>query len=173
MASEIDHRIESQVKVQLIPEYTKSPVFQAFVAQVEPYTNESIGYMFMTVDKEWYKPGDTVEGRIYVELFTHSYQSNLMLRLEGKEIFPKSLNNEVFEQLMSQDKRIAQASQRNSSMKIMMNELPIWRVAGDSNLSLHQLTSNGYSLDFQTENLIVQKSPLPLLDRHRDEGNNE
>ncbi len=78
-----------------------------------------------------------------------------MLRLEGKEIFPKRLNDEVFEQVLSKDKRLAHAVKQPSSLKVMVNDLPIWKVEGDSNLSLHKLISSGYSLDFTTENLLV------------------
>ena len=45
--------------------------------------------MFMILDKEWYRPGERVSGKIFFELFVHSYQTDLVIRLEGKEQFPR------------------------------------------------------------------------------------
>jgi hypothetical protein len=62
--------------------------------------------MFIVLDKEWYRPGDRVEGRVYFELFTHSYQTELSIRLEGKEQFPKRQYNRVFEEVLMSDKKL-------------------------------------------------------------------
>jgi hypothetical protein len=35
--------------------------------------NEKIGYMFMVLEKDWYRPGEKVSGKIFFELFMHSY----------------------------------------------------------------------------------------------------
>ena len=37
-----------------------------------------------------------------------------------------------------------------------MKDLPIWKVSGNSPLSLHKLSDDGYKLDFSNENLLVK-----------------
>ena len=49
----------------------------------EPTKSENVGYMFIVLDREWYLPGQTVEGRVFFDLFIPSLQNKLMLKLEG------------------------------------------------------------------------------------------
>lgn len=44
--------------------------------------------MFIVLDKEWYLPGQTVEGRVFFDLFIPCFQNKLVIKLEGKETFP-------------------------------------------------------------------------------------
>ena len=53
--------------------------------------NTDVGYMFITLEKDHYLPGDIVRGSIFFELFRISYQTKLMIQFEGIEIIPKRL----------------------------------------------------------------------------------
>ena len=54
------------------------------------------------------------------------------------------------------DKKFVWAIKQPSSLKVMMKDLPIWKVSGNSPLSLHKLSDDGYKLDFSNENLLVK-----------------
>jgi hypothetical protein len=54
--------------------------------------NREIGYMFITLDKNNYAPGETVNGSIFFELFRIGYQTKLIIQFEGSEIIPKRLH---------------------------------------------------------------------------------
>jgi hypothetical protein len=41
-------------------------------------------------------------------------------------------------------------------MKLMVNDLEIFKIEGDVKLSLQNLVTLGYQLDFDTESLIVR-----------------
>lgn len=54
----------------------------------KPSQNESVGYMFLITDREYYSAGSLIEGRIFFETFLPCFQNKLMLKLEGTETFP-------------------------------------------------------------------------------------
>lgn len=54
--------------------------------------NREIGYMFITLDRHDYAPGDTINGSVFFELFRIGYQTKLIIQFEGSEILPKRLN---------------------------------------------------------------------------------
>ena len=56
--------------------------------------------MFIVLDKECYESGDVIEGRIFFEMFIPSFQTQLMLKVEGTECFPSRLWESVFEEMM-------------------------------------------------------------------------
>jgi hypothetical protein len=41
--------------------------------------NREIGYMFITLDRHTYAPGETVNGSVFFELFRIGYQTKLMI----------------------------------------------------------------------------------------------
>jgi hypothetical protein len=51
--------VKEKVKnlISPVPEYINSPEFEDFKIKFEPYINENVGYMFVVLDKEWYRPG--------------------------------------------------------------------------------------------------------------------
>ena len=51
--------------------------------------NENVGYMFVVLDQDTYQPGDTIEGRLFFEVFMPCFQNRIMLKLEAVEQFPK------------------------------------------------------------------------------------
>lgn len=71
--------------------------------EFKPKHSENVGYMMVLLDKEWYTPGQTVEGRIIFDLFIPCFQNKLMLKLEGAETFPRKHIEHVFEDVL-QDK---------------------------------------------------------------------
>jgi hypothetical protein len=44
--------------------------------------------MFFVVDRESYQAGQTLEGRLFIDLFIPCFQNRLMIRLSGHESFP-------------------------------------------------------------------------------------
>lgn len=45
--------------------------------------NDGTGYMFLTIDKPFYRPGETVKGIAFFELFHQSTQDELFLKFDG------------------------------------------------------------------------------------------
>ena len=64
---------------------------------------EGTGYMFLTIDKPFYRPGETVKGIVFFELFHQSVQDELFLKFDGVQILPSYLKKKVmgFETQMS------------------------------------------------------------------------
>jgi hypothetical protein len=62
-----------------------------------PTVNENVGYMFVVLDQDTYQPGDTIEGRLFFEVFMPCFQNRIMLKLEAVEQFPKRFTPKVFE----------------------------------------------------------------------------
>jgi hypothetical protein len=77
-----------------------SPEFRSMCREFRPNMSENVGYMMMVLDKEQYLPGQTVEGRLYFDLFIPCFQNKLMLKLEGNEIFPSKHIEHVFEDVL-------------------------------------------------------------------------
>jgi hypothetical protein len=61
-----------------------------------------VGYMFIEIDKEWYRPGEVIEGRVYFEFFIPSFQTSLMIKIEGKETFPREYYEKAFEEVIKE-----------------------------------------------------------------------
>ena len=55
--------------------------------------------MSLVLDKEWYRPGDIIEGRIFFEIFIPSFQTKLHLKFEGLEEFPVKYYAHVFDDI--------------------------------------------------------------------------
>ena len=53
--------------------------------------------MFITLDKDYYMPGDSVNGSVFFELFNISLQTNLMIKFEGYEMISDRLQRKIFE----------------------------------------------------------------------------
>jgi hypothetical protein len=51
--------------------------------------------MFVVLDQDTYRPGDTIEGRLFFEVFMPCFQNRIMLRLEAVEQFPKRFTPKV------------------------------------------------------------------------------
>ena len=64
------HRGREQV---LLPSTVMDNDLRRFIDEVQPMINKDVGYMFITVDKEQYEPGETVHGALYFELFRIGY----------------------------------------------------------------------------------------------------
>ena len=45
--------------------------------------NDGTGYMFLTIDKPFYRPGETVKGIVFFEFFHQSVQDELFLKFDG------------------------------------------------------------------------------------------
>jgi hypothetical protein len=81
----------------------------------KPSMNDNVGYMFMIVDKEWYWPGQVVEGRIFFETFLPCFQNKLMLKFEGVESFPQHLTSQVFKDFLSSLPKDQNSQKQDSS----------------------------------------------------------
>lgn len=62
-----------------LPQHIKDVQFNEFIEQVQPMVNREIGYMFITLDKHNYAPGETINGSIFFELFRIGYQTKLII----------------------------------------------------------------------------------------------
>lgn len=56
-----------------IPDIVGTKVYNDFCQQFSVNSSENVGYMFLILDKEWYRPGQIVEGRVFLELFIPSF----------------------------------------------------------------------------------------------------
>lgn len=81
----------------------------------KPTQNENVGYMFVITNREYYCPGQVIEGRIFFETFLPCFQTKLMLKLEGTETFPQHLTQTVFKDLLTG------VAQRDNQAKIKKN----------------------------------------------------
>lgn len=63
--------------------------FRDMCLKFNPEHSQNVGYMMIVLDREWYLPGQTVEGRVFFDLFMPCFQNKLMLSLEGAECFPR------------------------------------------------------------------------------------
>lgn len=73
-----------------------SEAFRSMCHKFNPTVNENVGYMFVVLDKDLYHPGDTLEGRLFFEVFLPCFQNRLMFKLECVETFPKALSEQFF-----------------------------------------------------------------------------
>ncbi len=62
--------------------------FKEMQTRFKPSMNDNVGYMFVVVDRDWYWPGQVVEGKIFFETFLPCFQNKLMIKFEGVESFP-------------------------------------------------------------------------------------
>ncbi len=75
--------------------------FKNFIDSVQPMVNKDVGYMFITLDKDFYSPGETVNGSLYFELFRIGYQTKLVIQFEGTELLPKRLQSQIYQSMMN------------------------------------------------------------------------
>jgi hypothetical protein len=97
MASVLHSEVKKQTLISSLPSYVGKADFNTFMKAVEPTVNENIGYMFFRLDKEWYTPGELIEGRLYLEFFIPSFQTKLVVKLEAIEKFPKHHYDTILE----------------------------------------------------------------------------
>jgi hypothetical protein len=69
LASALNSDVKKQSLMATIPDYVCSPQFAEFVKKVNAGINDNMGYMFLVLDKEWYRPGELVEGIILMDFF--------------------------------------------------------------------------------------------------------
>ncbi len=69
MASALNSDVKRQTMLATIPEYVMTTQFVEFVKKVNAGINENLGYMFLVLDKDWYRPGELVEGIIFMDFF--------------------------------------------------------------------------------------------------------
>ena len=81
--------------------------------------------MFITLDRDWYLPGEMVEGKIYFELFMPSLQNKLMMKIEGKESFPERLYESVFQTVNGDPNAKFNKKYRRQSCKVMASDIPV------------------------------------------------
>lgn len=86
MSSVVKERAKTLTHV--LPEYVNSEAYQHLCKKYQASVNENIGYIFMILDKDCYKPGEIIEGRLYLEFFMPSFQTKLSIMLEGRETIP-------------------------------------------------------------------------------------
>ena len=53
------------------------------------------GYMFIVLDKDYYLPGEMVNGSVFFELYNISLQTNLMIKFEGYELVSERLERKI------------------------------------------------------------------------------
>jgi hypothetical protein len=97
-----------------IPDYVGTPHFIEFLKLVEATLNENVGYMFVILNKDEFKPGEEIEGRIFLDFFIPCFQTKLMLKLESLEIFPEA----KFDKIVSGVKEDLLSSDMKKSIKI-------------------------------------------------------
>lgn len=78
-----------------LPHFVTDGAFKDFIDTVQPMVNKDVGYMFVTLDRAHYAPGDTVQGALYFELFRIGYQTKLVIQIEGTELLPKRLQTQI------------------------------------------------------------------------------
>ena len=79
---------EVSLKPVAVTATTTTTTFKAMCDEFKAQTNNNVGCMFIVLDKDWYQPGSTVEGRVFFDLFMPCFQNRVMLKLEGIETMP-------------------------------------------------------------------------------------
>ena len=72
-----------------LPCYINDQELKDFIDKTYPMVNTDVGYMFITLEKDYYLPGEIVRGSVFFELFRICYQTKLLLAFEGIEQIPK------------------------------------------------------------------------------------
>ena len=95
-AQQNNNELESHVDASTAMMAVGTQEFLEMCTEFSPSHSDNVGYMFIVLDKEWYLPGQTVEGRVFFDLFIPCFQNKLMLKLEGNETFPRKHVEKVF-----------------------------------------------------------------------------
>jgi len=63
----------------------KKEEFKEFLRVNEAWYREGKGYMFIRLDREdsFYRPGDTVKGTVFFELFDRISQDEIYIKFQG------------------------------------------------------------------------------------------
>src|SRR5688572_5537551 len=102
MSSALNSQVKKQTLLSKIPDYVGTPLFTEFLKKVDASLNDNVGYMFCVLNKEQYRPGELIEGRIFLDCFIPSFQNKLMIKLEAAELFPQKHFDLVFQHVKEQ-----------------------------------------------------------------------
>ena len=78
--------------------------------------------MFMELSSDTYQPGETINGRIFTDHFAPNFHPKLILKIEGRECFPRKLYEKVFLEQIGQNPRKFE----NLSTNAHIFEIVIW-----------------------------------------------
>lgn len=89
MGSLVASREKKEAMEKELPEYSEEATFQKFLTDVNAAESPKMGYMFIILDKQFYHPGETVSGAIFLESYRIFLQNRLACEVYREETFPK------------------------------------------------------------------------------------